>query len=57
MKTSFTQSNDDVGGRPEQDDTEISAITQTTRDNDNNDLNVVITTGNKENKKWKKLIC
>ena len=37
MKTSFTQSNDDVGGRPEQDDTEISAITQTTRDNDNND--------------------
>ena len=40
MKTSYTQSsNDDKGGRPEMDDTEISEVTQTGRDNESNDPN------------------
>ena len=40
MKTSYTQSSsDDKGGRPEMDDTEISDVTQTGRDNESNDPN------------------
>ena len=40
MKTSYTQSGDSSnndGGRPEMDDTEISEVTQTGRDNESND--------------------
>ena len=38
MKTSYTQSSsDDKGGRPQMDDTEISEVTQTGRDNESND--------------------
>lgn len=37
MKTAYTQSGEDEGGRPEMDENEISEITQNTRDNDGND--------------------
>ena len=39
MKTSYVMSADssDEGGRPEMDDTEISDVTQTGRDNESND--------------------